>query len=73
MEQGDYHAARRELETALREEPENVKIISNLGILALKQGEDDQAAAFFRTVLEISPGDPIASRYFQRGFEACED
>ncbi|GHT75837.1 hypothetical protein FACS1894124_7670 [Spirochaetia bacterium] len=64
MEQGDYPAARKELELALREEPENIKIISNLGVLALKKGEDDEAAAFFRTVLELEPEDPIAKEFF---------
>ncbi|MDR1099611.1 MAG: tetratricopeptide repeat protein [Treponema sp.] len=60
MEQGGYEAARKELETALRDDPENVKLISNLGVLAMKRGDDDEAAAFFRTVLEMEPQDPIA-------------
>jgi tetratricopeptide (TPR) repeat protein len=60
MEQGDYAAARKELEICLREEPENVKLISNLGVLALKKGDNDEAAAFFRTVLELESEDPIA-------------
>ncbi|MDR3168152.1 MAG: tetratricopeptide repeat protein [Treponema sp.] len=63
MELGEYRAARKELEAALREEPENVKIISNLGVLAQKQGDDDEAAGFFRAVLELEPGDPIAREY----------
>jgi tetratricopeptide (TPR) repeat protein len=66
MELEDYPAARRELETALRADPENVKIISNLGVLAMKSGNDDEAAGFFRTVLELEPGDPVARRYFDR-------
>jgi tetratricopeptide (TPR) repeat protein len=60
MEQKDYAAARKELEAALREEPENMKIISNLGVLAMKKGDALEAAAFFRTVLELEPEDPIA-------------
>jgi Flp pilus assembly protein TadD len=60
MEQKNYAAARKELEAALREEPENVKIISNLGVLSMKKGNTDEAAAFFRTVLELKPEDPIA-------------
>jgi Flp pilus assembly protein TadD len=64
MELGDYPAARRQLEIALRGDPENVKIISNLGVLAMKSGDDDEAAGFFRTVLELEPGDPVARRYF---------
>jgi tetratricopeptide (TPR) repeat protein len=63
MELGDYRAARKELEAALWEEPENVKIISNLGVLAMKQGEDDEAAGFFRTVLDLEPEDPVAREY----------
>jgi tetratricopeptide (TPR) repeat protein len=63
MELGDYVSARKELELALREEPENVKIISNLGVLALKRGDSDEAMGFFRTVLEIEPDDPIAKNY----------
>jgi tetratricopeptide (TPR) repeat protein len=64
MELKDYPAARRHLETALRADPENVKFISNLGVLAMKSGDDDEAAGFFRTVLELEPGDPLARRYF---------
>jgi Flp pilus assembly protein TadD len=64
MEREDYPAARRELETALQNDPENVKIISNLGMLAMKAGDDDEAAAFFRIVLDLEPGDPVARQYF---------
>jgi tetratricopeptide (TPR) repeat protein len=63
MEQGDYRAARKELETALWEEPENVKIISNLGVLALRNGNRSEAAAFFRTVLELDQDDPMARKF----------
>jgi tetratricopeptide (TPR) repeat protein len=66
MELGDLPAARQELETALRADPENIKIISNLGVLALKTGNDDEAAGFFRTVLELAPDDPIAREYLDR-------
>ncbi|MDR0457216.1 MAG: tetratricopeptide repeat protein [Treponema sp.] len=64
MESGDLKGARHELESALCDDPENVKIISNLGVLALKSGNNDEAAAFFRTVLEIDPEDPIAQNFF---------
>jgi tetratricopeptide (TPR) repeat protein len=66
MEQGNLKDARKHLEAALREEPENVKIISNLGVLALRNGEDDEAAGFFRTVLELEPEDPVAREYWNR-------
>jgi Flp pilus assembly protein TadD len=62
MELGDLHGARHELETALHDDPENVKIISNMGVLAMKNGNTDEADAFFRTVLELAPDDPIAKK-----------
>jgi tetratricopeptide (TPR) repeat protein len=64
IELEDFSAARKELETALRDDPDNVKIISNLGVLAMRQGDDDEAAAFFRTVLELEPEDPLAAQFF---------
>ena len=70
MESGDYKAARTELETALQHDPENIKIISNLGMLALKTGNKDQAAAFFRTVMELDPTDPIAQNFFNKDSNA---
>ena len=66
METGDAAGAQRELETALKEDGENVKIISNLGVLALKNGEKEKAAAFFRTVLEIDKDDPVAKQYLEK-------
>jgi tetratricopeptide (TPR) repeat protein len=63
METGDYAGARKELETALGDEPDNVKIISNLGILALKQGRSAEAEAFFRAALELDPDDPVAGTW----------
>lgn len=65
METGDLKGARRELEAALHDDPENVKIISNLGVLAMRSGDNPQAAAFFRTVLELSPEDPLAKKYLR--------
>jgi tetratricopeptide (TPR) repeat protein len=66
METEDLQEARKELETALRDDPDNVKIISNLGVLALKSGDDHEAAGFFRTVLELSPDDPLAKEYLSK-------
>ena len=66
MESGDLKGARSELETALRNDPENVKIISNMGVLALKKGSADDAAAFFRTVLELDSEDEIANNFFKQ-------
>ena len=66
METRDHAAARQELETALRDDTENIKIISNLGVLAMKTGKSDEAAAFFRTALELDPGDPVARQYYEK-------
>ena len=63
MESGDIKGAQRELEAALKEDPENIKIISNLGVLAARKGEKDKAAAFFRAALEIDGNDPVARQY----------
>ncbi len=63
MELGDYRESRKRLSEALKQEPENVKIISNLGILALKENQKEEAIGFFKTVLEIEPDDPIAQKY----------
>lgn len=60
IEQGKLSEARKELERALQIEPENIKVISNLGILAMKQGKQEEAAGFFRTVLEYDSEDPLA-------------
>jgi tetratricopeptide (TPR) repeat protein len=63
MELGDYKESRKRLTEALTQEPENVKIISNLGILSLKEKKQNEAIGFFKTVLEIDPDDPIAHQY----------
>jgi Flp pilus assembly protein TadD len=63
METGDLSGARKELEKALRLENDNVKVISNLGVVALRSGRKSEAAGFFRTVLELDPEDQVAKRY----------
>ncbi len=40
---------------------ENTKIISNLGFLALAQGDKQQARNYFTAVLEFDPKDKIAA------------
>ncbi|MCX7655500.1 MAG: tetratricopeptide repeat protein [Treponemataceae bacterium] len=65
IELGDYGRARKELEQALRFEGDNIKVISNLGMLALKEGKKEEAKGFFRTVLEIEPEDPLAQKMLQ--------
>jgi tetratricopeptide (TPR) repeat protein len=64
LENGDLRAARREAEQALLLDPDSVKVISNLGVIALRAGNREEARGFFRTVLEIDPNDPLAITYF---------
>ena len=63
MELGELAAAERTLCTALAQEPENTKVVSNLGVVALRRGLVEEAQGYFRTVLELDPGDPIARGY----------
>ncbi len=63
MELGKLEASRQSLARALKLEPENVKIIANLGILALKMHNEEEAIAFFRAAREIDPEDPVAAHY----------
>ena len=60
MEQGKTKEAKKSLQKALSINPENVKIISNLGYLSLKEGNIDDARKYFTVVLEYSPNDKIA-------------
>ena len=66
MELSRFDESRRWLITALEQEPENIKIISNLGTLVLKEGKTEEAKAFFRTVVDIYPEDPLAREVLQR-------
>ncbi len=63
MELGEYDRSYENLEDALRLEPDNTKIISNLGILALKRGNNHEARSFFKTVLAYDSEDPLAKQY----------
>jgi Flp pilus assembly protein TadD len=66
LESGDFKAARRTLEEALLGDSGNTKIISNLGVLALRQGNRAEAMSFFKAVLEYDPGDPLALEYVEK-------
>lgn len=67
METGDLARARQLLEEAVTTEPENTKVISNLGIVSLRQENREEAEGYFRTVLEIDPEDRIAKTYLNEG------
>lgn len=66
MEEGNFKKAKSMLEKALSQDPENTKIISNLGYLELKEGNPAKAAAYFQTVLEYDPNDKIALTELQK-------
>lgn len=65
-----YPAAERNLKAALQLDPENTKIISNMGILAMKRGLPEEARRYFETIRELDPKDPLAARYLRR-LETC--
>lgn len=60
MELGEYAESKKCLVEALSLEPENTKYMSNLGSLALKQGNIQEARKFFLAVLEFDAHDKIA-------------
>ncbi|MGP1595034.1 MAG: TPR domain-containing protein [Treponema sp.] len=60
-ELNSFEESKKWLLSALEQEPENIKIISNLGMTALKQGEKEDAKSYFRIVLDINPEDVIAA------------
>lgn len=66
LELGDIDGAKKNLEYALSKDPENTKIMSNLGYLYLKEGNPSKAAAYFQTVLEYDPDDKIALMELQK-------
>ena len=61
IEEKNFDEAKKCLLKAFELEPENVKIISNLGYLALAQGDKQKARNYFTTVLEYEPNDKIAA------------
>ena len=61
MELSQCDESRKWLTQALEQEPENIKIISNMGTLALREGRTEEAKSCFRVVLDICPGDPLAA------------
>jgi len=66
MEQGKYDEAGDSLRKALHIEPENVKIISNFGVLALKNDDETEALRFFRAAYEIDPSDQLVNQYLDK-------
>ena len=61
VQEKDFDAAKDALFKAMAIEPESTKIISNLGYLALAQGNKEEARKYFSTVLEYDSNDRIAA------------
>lgn len=57
----EFEEATNALLKAYEIDPESTKIISNLGYLALAQGDKQKARDYFSTVLEFDPKDRIAA------------
>ena len=66
MELGNLKDAKKNLLKALEIAPEDIKIISNLGYLNLKEGNIEEAKKFFRTVLVYDPKDTIAGKELEK-------
>jgi tetratricopeptide (TPR) repeat protein len=66
MELDELEDSERALKKALYLEPENTKVISNLGILALKQGKHSEAKSYFEAVLATDENDALARDYLER-------
>ncbi|MCR4578909.1 MAG: tetratricopeptide repeat protein [Treponema sp.] len=61
VQEKKFDQAKENLLKAFEIEPESTKIISNLGYLALAQGDKESARNYFTTVLEYDPKDKIAA------------
>lgn len=66
IELDDLPGARASLERALRLEPENVKIIVNLGALSHRMGKMGEAIGFFKSALVIDPDDALAQDWIRK-------
>ena len=61
IQEKNFEQAQKCLLKAFEMDSENTKIISNLGFLALAQGDKQQARNYFTAVLEFDPKDKIAA------------
>lgn len=66
LELRDYAESERNLRAALQLDPENTKIMSNMGILAMKRGLLEEARRYFETIRELDPNDPLAPKYLDQ-------
>ena len=71
VQEKDFKAAKDCLMKAFAIEPENVKIVSNLGYLALAEGNKEEARKYFTSVLEFDPKDAIAANELLKLEKEC--
>ncbi len=55
----DFDAASSALEEALKHDPENIKILSNMAIVHIEKGNREEAVRWLQTALTMDPSDPI--------------
>lgn len=60
IELDDYESAYTYLMDAMKKEPENTKVMSNLGMLFLREGKYTEASHYFNAVLAFDSDDKIA-------------
>ena len=66
MEEKNFKEAKKCLENALSLEPESTKIMSNLGFLAQKEGNIEDAQKYFTSALAYDPNDKIAKAELEK-------
>jgi tetratricopeptide (TPR) repeat protein len=69
---GEYEKAIGEYTAALEKEPNNVSVLTNLGVAYYNNGQLDQAIAQYQKALETAPNDAdihsnLAAAYVQQG------
>ena len=57
----NFDEAKSALQKAMAIDPDSTKIVSNLGYIALAQGNNEEARKYFSIVLELDPKDTIAA------------
>jgi tetratricopeptide (TPR) repeat protein len=63
MELGELSESYGRLIEANKIEPENTKILSNLGIVCIKMDRSEEARDYFRAILSFSPDDEMAKNF----------